>query len=292
MRARDPDVAGSVVRDGVTLGFEVHGQEHADASPTILLLPTWTIIHTRFWKFQVPYLARHHRVVVYDGPGNGTSDRTTDPAHYDADAQAAGAAAVMDACEVARAVPVGLSLGARWALDLADLRPASMAGLVLVAPSLALAPVLPERADIAEHFHDPAPDRPAGWDRYNLDYWHRHYTEFTDWFFAQVLSEPHSTKAHEDAVGWSAETGPEVLAAQELQRTPLRPSAELLAELQCPVLVVHGDDDRVTSHAVGVEAARLSGGTLATFGGSGHMPNLRDPVRFNHLLHDFVQRVA
>jgi pimeloyl-ACP methyl ester carboxylesterase len=76
MRAAYPDTAGSVKRDGISLGYEIYGA----GEPTILLLPTWTIIHTRFWKMQIPYLARHYRVVTYDGPGNGRSDRVTDPA--------------------------------------------------------------------------------------------------------------------------------------------------------------------------------------------------------------------
>ena len=36
-----------------------------------LLLPTWSIVPSRFWKAQVPYLARHYRVVTFDGRGSG-----------------------------------------------------------------------------------------------------------------------------------------------------------------------------------------------------------------------------
>ena len=76
MTAREPDAEGFVEHLGVKIHYEVHG----DGGPTILLLPTWTIVHKRFWKLQVPYLARHYRVVTYDGPGNGRSDRPLDPA--------------------------------------------------------------------------------------------------------------------------------------------------------------------------------------------------------------------
>ena len=34
----------------------------ASGEPTVLLLPTWSIIHSRHWKMQIPYLARHCRV--------------------------------------------------------------------------------------------------------------------------------------------------------------------------------------------------------------------------------------
>ncbi len=291
MRARYPDVEGRVVRDGVALGYEVYGEARADR-PTILLLPTWTIIHSRFWKMQVPYLARHFHVVVYDGPGNGRSDRVTDPTRYTPRSYAADAAAVLDACGVERAVAVGLSRGAWYALELAALRPDTIAGLVLVGSSLPLAPALPQRAKIIEQFLDPAPQHPQGWDRYNLAYWHAHYDDFARWFFEQVFSEPHSTKGVEDAVSWAAESGPHVLEAEAMQPAPARPASELLAELRCPTLVVHGTDDRIQSHDIGAEAARLSNGTLVSFAGSGHMPNLRDPVRFNRLVREFVERVA
>ncbi len=125
MRARQPDVEGVVERDGITLGYEVFGEHLGVDGPTVLLLPTWTIIHARFWKLQVPYLARHYRVVVYDGPGNGRSGRTTDPSRYTFDAYAADAAAVLDECGVERAVAVGVSLGVPYGLRLAGLRPGS-----------------------------------------------------------------------------------------------------------------------------------------------------------------------
>jgi pimeloyl-ACP methyl ester carboxylesterase len=291
VRAREPDRAGHVVRDGVAIGYEEYGSPSLDGRPTVLLLPTWTIIHSRFWKFQVPYLARHFHVVTFDGPGNGRSDRPDDPSRYSASSVAADAAAVLDACGSTRAVAVGLSMGAGYALVLATMRPQTIAGLVLVGPSLALAPVPSERAEIERRFHDPAPIDPKGWEHYNLAYWHAHYAEFVQYFFEQVFSEPHSTKPIEDAVGWASTTTPSVLESVENAPPHHVTSAEVLADLHCPILVVHGTRDRITSHAVGVEAARLANGALVSFEGSGHIPNVRDPVRFNHLVREFVERV-
>ena len=70
-RARYPDSSGYTKRNGVRLYYEVYGS----GEPTIFLLPTWSIIHSRHWKMQIPYLARHCRVVTFDGRGNGRSDR-------------------------------------------------------------------------------------------------------------------------------------------------------------------------------------------------------------------------
>ena len=45
-RARYPDETGYVERDGVRVFYEVYGS----GEPTFLLLPTWSIIHSRQWK--------------------------------------------------------------------------------------------------------------------------------------------------------------------------------------------------------------------------------------------------
>src|SRR4029450_2751814 len=92
-RARYPDTEGYIERDGVRSFYEVYGE----GEPTILLMPTWSIIHSRFWKMQIPSLARRFRVVVFDGRGNGKSDRPAEPEAYAEEEYAEDAVAVMDA---------------------------------------------------------------------------------------------------------------------------------------------------------------------------------------------------
>src|SRR6186713_636730 len=97
-RARYPDLTDTVERNGVRLFYEVYGT----GEPTVLLMPTWSIIHSRQWKLQIPYLARLCRVVTFDGRGNGRSDRPTDAEAYAEREFAADALAVMDATQTER----------------------------------------------------------------------------------------------------------------------------------------------------------------------------------------------
>ncbi len=79
-RARYPDAEDFVERDGQRLFYEVYGE----GEETIFLLPTWSLVHSRHWKMQIPYFARHFRVLTMDGLGNGRSDRCRDPRRYGA----------------------------------------------------------------------------------------------------------------------------------------------------------------------------------------------------------------
>jgi hypothetical protein len=71
MRACLPDRDGYAERDGVKLFYEVFGE----GEPTVVLLPTWSIIHSRHWKAQVPYLSRHFRVVTSTGGATAAAIR-------------------------------------------------------------------------------------------------------------------------------------------------------------------------------------------------------------------------
>ena len=47
--------------------MRVFWERYGDGEPTLLFLPTWSIVHSRVWKAQIPYFARHFRVVTFDG---------------------------------------------------------------------------------------------------------------------------------------------------------------------------------------------------------------------------------
>ena len=278
MRAREPDTEGVAERDGVRLAWEVFGQ----GEPTIFFLPTWSIVHSRIWKSQVPHFARHARVVTMDGRGNGSSDRPT--TGYDEREFALDSLAVMDATGTDRAVIVALSAGAGWALVLAAEHPDRVAGLVLIGPAL---PIPPRFAHRQIDFD--APDLPdEGWSRYNAHSWRRDHRGFLEFFFGQCLTELHSTKQIEDAVGWGLETDPETLIATKKSTLDVRAVKSLAAKVRCPVLVIHGTDDAIIPHGRGARAAELTRGRLASIEGGGHFPNARDPVRTNLLIEEFA----
>ena len=114
--------------------MKVFYEAFGDGEPTVLMLPTWTFAPSRVWKAQVPYLARHFRVVTFDPRGNGRSDRPVDLAAYAEHEFAADALAVMEATDTERAVLVGLSLGAQRTLLLAAEHPERVLGAAFIGP--------------------------------------------------------------------------------------------------------------------------------------------------------------
>jgi pimeloyl-ACP methyl ester carboxylesterase len=282
-RARYPDEEGYVERDGVRVFYEVYGE----GEPTVLFVPPWAIVHSRCWKMQIPYFARHCRVIAFDPRGNGKSDRPADPAAYDEDEYAADALAILDATATDRAVLVTLSLGAERCLLLAANHPDRVAGIAFISPALAIAPGYEER--LQHSFTEPL-DTDEGWAKYNAHYWLRDYPGFVEFFMSQCLTEPHSTKPTEDAIGWGLETDGQTLLTLSSSAALTEDVVQgLCARVRCPVLVIHGSQDAISPHRRGVALAEATGGTLVTMEGSGHFPLARDPVKVNLLLRDFIK---
>ena len=80
---------------GVRVFYEVHG----DSADTVCLLPPWPIAHLRTWRAQLPYLARHFRVIAIDPRGNGRSDRPRDWEAYSRARVVAHVVSVLDATD-------------------------------------------------------------------------------------------------------------------------------------------------------------------------------------------------
>ena len=282
-RARPPDLSGHAVRDGVRIAYDVY--ENA-GRPTLVLMPTWSIVHSLIWKMQLPYLARHFRVVTFDGRGCGRSSTPRGAAAYSDSEFVADAVAVMDSARVDSAVLVSFSAGVAWAFGVAAAAPGRVDGLVAITAAGMGIPD-PERA-----VH-PWAGRPAtteGWAVYNRNQWlEGGYGQFLEFFFGKLFSEPHSTKPIEDAVRWGSEVSPETLVetveAKDLTTEPL---PDLCQRAQCPVLVIEGSDDLIRPSAGGRRLAELTGGTLVVVEGGGHAPHVRDPVFVARQIKEFV----
>ncbi len=280
-RARYPDESGFVERDGCTLYYEVYGS----GEQTVFLLPTWSIVHSRVWKMQIPYLSRHCRVLTFDGRGNGRSDRP--PAGYDERTFAADALAVMDATNTERAALVSLSMGAQRGLILAAEHPERVDAAVFICPASPFGGPLKGRDMVG--LWDAELDTEEGWAKYNRYYWLKDYRGFLEFFFSQMFPEPHSTKLIEDCVGWGLETDAETLIATQLaDGLDEEEGRALCARLRCPVLVIQGTDDAITGRHRGEALAEATRGRLALLEGSGHGPHARDPVKVNVLLRNFL----
>ena len=193
-----------VARDGVASAYEVYGQEHHRRCSW----PTWSIVHSRFWKAQVGYLARHYRVVTFDGRGSGRSGRPRGR----------------------RPTPTRSTPPTPWRCWTPPDRPGG-AGRAVLRGRLGAAPgrrpprpgaraarhrplVRLRRAGPAARRHPTGRARSTsteGWAKYNQHYWlDGGYDDFVEFFFGQMFSEPHSTKQIEDCVGWAHEITPQV----------------------------------------------------------------------------------
>ena len=79
-----------------------------------------------------------------------------------------------------------------------------------------------------EYAFDDELDTDEGWAKYNSHYWLKDYRGFLEFFFAQCVTEPHSTKQIEDCVAWALDDKPgdarrhDARARHVAQRGPAR----------------------------------------------------------------------
>jgi pimeloyl-ACP methyl ester carboxylesterase len=286
MRARHPDVAGTVDRDGVPLYYEVFG----DGSPTVVLVPTWSLLYSRTWKMQVPYLSRHFRVVTYDPRGNGRSGRPLGTSEHSWRHYVADLLRVMDATGTDDAVLVGYSVSALWCNITAVLHPERVRAVIAMGPSTGLGITHPHWL---VHSYADVLDTTEDWAKENQHFIRAHHREYVEWFATKLFNEPHSTKQIEDAVEWALETDAATLVDSDMADVfPEGDMAAFYARYTRPLLVIQGGADVIIAPAAAAELAHITGAELATLEGCGHCLHARDPVRFNRLVKDFVDRRA
>ncbi len=274
MRAREPDHVGDVDRDGVPIHYEVFGT----GATTVVLMGTFPVVDGRQWKAQVPYLARHFRVITIDPRGNGGSGRPVGSDAYSDEINAADAAAVLDATDTDSAVLVALCSGIKWSILLAHNNPGRVRGLVAIAPGV----------------HPLAP-QPNPLDPVDAPQWQGDFEGWTEYHTTRLTPEPYSSKLYDDLVEWTGQTDVATLTSRT--HAPLRPTEaaealDLSRSLGCPVLVIHGTADHCQPLERGQRFAAATGGRLIVLEGAGHIPHGRHPVLVNVVIKEFVDMHA
>lgn len=115
-------IYGGMVMD---LYYEVHGE----GQPVVLIHSGGADL--RDWIFVAPLLARHYKVITYDGRGAGKSPTPTGDVHCVEDLKQ-----LLDHLKISRTTIVGHSMGGQIATDFTLEHPEYVSHLILIAPSL------------------------------------------------------------------------------------------------------------------------------------------------------------
>lgn len=284
-RARYPDHEGWVTDEhGVSAFYETYG----DSPDTVCMLPPWALMHSRMWRAQIPYLARHFRVIAIDPRGNGRSDRPARVESYSRAAHVRDVIAVLDAVGVEAAMMISLSPRGALLLALCVEHHERVRAAVFITPQLWIEP------GFARPFVSTPRERYEEMEKFNPHYWREDYHGFVEWFGRWVGSHPHSTRVIEEVVRHALDTDAETLikATVGFEMFEREEALRLAREkVRCPVLVAqNGGAAKFPKHTSG-PLAGATGGRLHVFEGLG--PNVcgRWPIAMNIVLRGFLEDV-
>ncbi|WP_336052700.1 alpha/beta fold hydrolase [Streptomyces sp. CA2R101] len=252
--------------------------ETAGSGPAVVLLHGG-MLDQHMWDEQFAWLVNSGlRAIRYDFRGHGLSSTVTgDYANHD------DLCALLDALDVPDAVLVGLSHGARVALDTAIARPERVTALALASPGISgrafTDPFLLEhiKAQVA------AIGAPDGAERY------------VEHFLRMWVDGPHREPfavhpGFRERMRASAEANVEVHAEGAGAGIPLEAgAADRLGEIRVPTVVFDGDldsrDISANAHAI---TLTVPGARRVRVPGAAHMVNLENTALFDHELHAFL----
>lgn len=234
--------------------------QQAGAGSDIVLLHH-AIGNVRSWRKQLPVLAERLRATAYDRPGFGQSSWLDAwPLDY-LDQDVADLISLLDALDIGHATLVGHSDGATIALLAAARYPQRVAAVLAESPHVAVE--VPGCPDAIEQFAAEvaaSPDLQAS------------------------LARHHGLRARQVVQRWHDRWCDPAFWAWDVSYE--------LAQVRCPVLVVHGAGDPYFSVQHSAMVAQRTQGELVVLPGVGHSPHIEAPHLFEPLLLDFLQRAS
>jgi len=232
-------------------GARIWYSAYGSGAPVILL--HGGLGHSGNWGYQVSALvSTGYRAILMDSRGHGRSTRDTKPYSYEL--MASDVLAVMDALRLEKAALVGWSDGACTALIIAARFPGRTAGVFFFGCNMDPSGVKPFEAT-------PALNRCFA--RHAKDY-------------AQLSATPEHFKDFVDAV-------------TRMQTTQPNYSAEDLAEISVPVVIVHSEHDEFIKREHAEYLARsIPNAELVVLNGMSHFAPLQRPEQFNSAMLAFL----
>lgn len=259
--------------DGLDLYYDDVG-----SGPTLLWIPG-TGLRGRTWEHQVAVFADRFRCISVDLRGSG--DSTGADTDFTVTDLASDLAQLVDALEVTKATVIGLSLGSAVAQELALLRPDLVNGLVLLATWSSSS----QEHHLRRHFES----RLYALEHGPIDV----YAQFAFWMSSPWLydHEPELQAVVEERLRGHMSASPSGTAGHF--RADLKhETRDRLPKIDCPCLVVHGEDDLITLPWYNETVARLvPKATRVTIPRAGHLSWLERPDALAAHLEHFLARV-
>jgi pimeloyl-ACP methyl ester carboxylesterase len=260
-----------------TDGVRLHYLEKGRGRPVVFLHGNGAMVEDLLCSGVLDQAARHYRVLAFDRPGFGHSERTRDR-NWTAAAQAGLLAKSLLQLGLESPIIVGHSWGALVALALAVHHPQSVHGLVLVAgyyypaPRMDVAlfspPAIPVLGDVLSHTIAPLIGEAIAPALIKKIFAPQPVSpQFTQEFPLPLALRPSQIKA------FSQDTAHMISAAEQL--------CSNYSGLRCPTVIMAGDADQIVDmeeHAQRLHGA-IPGSRLDVLHGAGHMLHHVDPGR-------------
>lgn len=247
----------------------------------VLLLGHSYLWNAEMWSAQVEALSTQYRCIVPELWGHGQSGPVDPCEIYTLDQVVEDMLAFVEALAIDTFIPIGLSVGGMWAPRLAHRLPEQVEKLVIMDSDVGEEP-----AESQAHFLGmigmaaqaggfPPPLIEACLPFFFCDHSLKHKPELVETFRMSLSQWPKDNVSTVLALGKGIFTRPDFL--KELE------------DIQCPALVMCGEEDRSRPPAEARRMAeRLPNARLELIPQAGHIATVEQPETVNRLLVDFL----
>ncbi|PFP29709.1 alpha/beta hydrolase [Bacillus sp. AFS073361] len=241
--------------NGINLYYEVHGE----GEPLLLIMGL--SLNSKSWFRTLPALSEHFKVIIFDNRGTGLSGKPNSP--YSIEQMAEDAKCVLDAAGVETAHVYGISMGGMIAQRLSLLYPSRVRSLVLgcttsggathVQPSAEVSMLMLSRGSAVA-----TPEEMA-------------------WATAPILYSHSFIEKQRELVAEDIQRRIEIPVLPyayilQLQACLAHDTSNVMDQIECPVLVIHGDEDKLVPYQNGVILAeKIPNAEFLTITGAGHI---------------------